>query len=175
MQTRRAFAANSALLLGWCLTGCNRQNSAQIDYDMGEKITLGPLRYNIIESAWRNQLGEAFKLRVPQHRFLLITISITNGGGTELSVPFFQLENSSGQAFPEEQSGEGVDNWFGLLRTISPAQTQQGRILFDVPLSSYKLRITDGAGPGAEKYAWVSIPLRMDVDAAPTPVPGDPQ
>ncbi len=58
----------------------------------------------------------------------------------------------------------------GLLRTIAPAQTQQGKIIFDVPLASYKLRVTDGAGPGAEKYTWITIPLRMDVDSdVPTP------
>ena len=64
----------------------------------------------------------------------------------------------------------------GLLRTLSPAQTLEGKLLFDVPLTSYRLRLTDGAGPGIEKYGWVSIPLRMDVDTdVPTPLPGSPK
>lgn len=57
-----------------------------------------------------------------------------------------------------------MDGWFGFLRTISPAQTQQGRVVFDVPLSSYKLRLTDGGDPAIEKYAWVNIDLHMDPD-----------
>ena len=32
------------------------------------------------------------------------------------------------------ENGDGVDNWFGLLREIAPAETKQGNIVFDVPL-----------------------------------------
>ncbi len=56
--------------------------------------------------------------------------------------------------FLESEDGEGLDNWFGLLRNIEPAQTQQGIILFDVALTSYRLRITDGGEPGADRFAW---------------------
>jgi len=67
--------------------------------------------------------------------------------------------------------GEGIDNWFGLLRTIRPKETEQGQILFDAPLASYRLQVTDAAGPGAEKYSWIAIPLRIDVESQPA-VPG---
>jgi len=148
------------------LTGCgHQQNSLRIDYPMGERVTLGPLTYNVIETAWRSQLGSDFKLRIPQQRYLLVTISVTNGGGHDVSVPLLTLENQSGQTFLESDNGEGVDNWFGLLRTLSPAQTQQGRIVFDVPLTSYKLRVTDSGESGSDKYAWIQIPLHMDADA----------
>src|SRR5437870_4346829 len=157
------------------LAGCNRQNTAQIDYQIGERINVGPLVYNVVETVWQSQLGETFKLRLPQQRFLLITVSATNGGGKEVSVPMLALESQNGQKYQESENGEGVDNWFGLLRNINPAQTRQGRLLFDVPLSNYKLRLTDGGNPGSEKYVWVNIPLRMDVDtgvATPSPGPG---
>jgi hypothetical protein len=164
-----------AVILVCCLAGCSQRNSAQIDYQMGDKATLGPLVYNVIDTNWKPQLGDPFQLRLPQQRFLLIKLSVTNGGGSELSIPLLTLENSAGQTFEELSDGQGVDNWFGLLRDISPAQTLQGQLLFDVPLGDYRLRITDGAGPGAEKYAWISIPLRMDVNTAlPAPVPGSP-
>ena len=168
------FLLAPALLLG-VLAGCGRQNSVQIDYQMGERIDVGPLIYNVVETVWQSQLGDPFKLRLPEQRFLLITVSATNGGGKEVSVPMLVLENQIGQKYQESENGEGVDNWFGLLRSIDPAQTRQGRLLFDVPLSNYKLRLTDGGDPGSEKYVWVTIPLRMDVDtgvAAPTPGPG---
>jgi hypothetical protein len=57
-----------------------------------------------------------------------------------------------------------VDNWFGLLRTLSPGQTQQGNIVFDVPLTAYKLRLPDISDPGMERYVSVQIPLRIDSD-----------
>ena len=143
---------------------------------MGEKVAVGPLTYNVIESTWRSQLGDAFRVRSPQQRFLLLTVSVTNGGGNDVSVPLLSLENSAGQDILESDNGEGVDNWFGLLRNISPVQTQQGRLVFDVPLSSYRLRLTDGGEPGSEKYAWVTIPLRMDVDSElQAPVPSLPR
>jgi hypothetical protein len=147
------------------INGCgSKQNSLRIDYPMGERVTLGPLTYNVIETAWRSQLGSEFKIRIPQQRFLMITISATNGGGKDVSIPLLTLENQNGDTFRELDNGDGVDGWFGFLRTISPAQTQQGRIVFDVPLTSYKLRLTDGADPAVEKYAWVNIDLHMDQD-----------
>jgi hypothetical protein len=163
----------ASLLLGGC--GGGKDFAPKLEYSMGEKIPLGPLTYNVIETAWRSQLGSEFKVRIPQQRFLLISISATNGGGKEVSVPLLTLENQNGETFREVESGEGVDGWFGLLRNISPAQTQQGRIVFDVPLSSYRLRLTDGGDPTTEKYAWVKIDLHMDPDMnveTPTPVGG---
>jgi Domain of unknown function (DUF4352) len=145
--------------------GCGTKDAVQkTEFAMGDRITVGPLTYNVIETAWRSQLGSEFKIRIPQHRFLLITISATNGGGKEVAVPMLTLENQNGDTFRELESGEGVDNWFGILRSIGPAQTQQGRLVFDVPLSSYRLRLTDGADPAIEKYAWVKIDLHMDPD-----------
>jgi hypothetical protein len=155
------------------LGGCGAKEPVQkTEFSMGDKIKVGPVTYNVIETAWRSQLGSEFKIRVPQHRFLMITISATNGGGKEVSVPLLTLENQNGDTFRELENGEGVDNWFGILRSIGPAQTQQGRIVFDVPLSAYRLRLTDGADPATEKYAWVKIDLRMDPDmSVETPGP----
>jgi hypothetical protein len=165
------------VLLLAALSGCaNRGISSRVDYQMGERVPLGPLTYNVVETAWRSQLGDAFKVRIPEQRFLLVTISVTNGGGREVSVPLFTVETHNGQSFRESDSGEGIDNWLGLLRNLSPAQTKEGRILFDVALTSYRLRLTDGGEPGTEKFAWVDIPLRMDTDTGvEAPTPGIPQ
>ena len=155
------------------LTGCGaKQDSARVEFEMGDRVTVGPLTYNVVETVWRSQLGADFKIRIPQERFLLITVSVTNGGGKEVSVPLLSLENQNGKIYQESDNGESVDNWFGILRTLTPAQTQQGRLLFDVPLTSYRLRITDGGEPGNDKASFIRIPLRMDgdpgLDNAPT-------
>ena len=84
------------------------------------------------------------------------------------------IEKQNGQSFLESSNGEGVENWFGLLRNLSPAQTQQGRILYDVNLTSYRLRLTNAGEPGAERYAWVDIPLRLESESGPEgPTPGN--
>ena len=67
--------------------------STRAEYQMGEKVPAGPLTYNVVEKVWRSQLGEMFQTRMPQNRFLVITISATNGGGSEVSVPLLQLDN----------------------------------------------------------------------------------
>jgi uncharacterized protein DUF4352 len=155
---------------GLLLTGCNKQNSVQINFQMGDRITAGPVSYNVIQTVWRTQLGDIFKTRVPENRFLMITLSATNGGGREVSIPLLTLEGD-GKEYRELENGDGVNNWFGLIRTISPAETRQGNIVFDVPLTSYRLRLTDGGEPGTEKFVWVDIPLRLDTDTS-IEVPG---
>ena len=131
---------------------------------MGERVPIGQITYSVVESAWRTQLGESFKIRTPEQRFLLVKISVTNGTGKDISIPLLTLEGGTGQTYRELANGEGVENWFGVLRTISPGETQQGNIVFDVPLTSYKLRVPDVADAGLEKYVSVQIPLRLDPD-----------
>jgi len=155
------------------LAGCKKQTSEQINYQMGERITDGPMVYNVVQTSWRTQLGDLFKVRIPDHRYLLLTLSATNSGGKSLSVPFFTLEGPNREEYHELENGDGVENWFGLLRDIGPAQTKQGNIVFDAPLTSFRLRLTDGGEPGSEKFVWVDIPLRMDTDSSiSTPLPG---
>ncbi len=138
---------------------------------MGERVPLGPLTFNVIETVWRSQLGSDFSVRTPDNRFLLVSLSVTNGGGRQLSLPLLMLEGDNGKQYRELDNGEGLDSWFGLLRSIDAAQTRQGQLLFDVPLGAYRLRLTDGGEPGSEKYAWVTIPLRIDPQAEPGALP----
>jgi hypothetical protein len=152
------------------LSGCGRGNTGdKIEFQMGDRVSAGPLTFNVIETAWRSQLGEGFTIRTPENRFLLITISATNGGGHDVSVPLLTLEGSDGKTYKEVENGEGVDRWFGLLRTLNPAQTQQGQLLFDVPLGTYRLKLSDGADSGTEHTAFVVIPLSMDADSLSMP------
>jgi hypothetical protein len=165
----------AGLLVPLCLLlcSCSQENSTRLDFKMGEKIALGPLTYTVIQTSWKNQLGEGFKVRTPQHRFLLINISVTNGGGKEVALPLFKLEDGQEKLITESDNTEGVPDGLGILRSVTPAQTLQGALLFDVPLSKYKLQLTDGGEPGAEKFASVEIPLQLDVDpGVTTPAPG---
>jgi hypothetical protein len=130
--------------------------------------------YNVVQTVWRTQLGGLFSARSPENRFLLITLSATNGGGKEIALPFFTLEGRNGKEYKEMENGNGVENWFGLLRTLNPAETRQGNLMFDVPLTSYRLRLSDGGEPGTEKNVWVEIPLRLDTDTSISmPAPGE--
>jgi hypothetical protein len=153
------------------LAGCRSVVATRAEYQMGDKVTTGPLTYTVVEKVWRSQLGESFQLRVPENRFLLISIAVTNGSSGEVSVPLLQLEGSNGKMYQELESGEGVENWFGIVRTLTPSQTGQGRILFDVPLGTYRLRLSDGDSASSH-FTYVQIPLQLDEEPAPTsPLP----
>ena len=158
---------------GLPLAGCKKQGTDQIDFKMGERATATPMTYNVVQTTWRTQLGDIFKVRVPERRFLLITLSATNGGGHPVSVPFLTLEGPNREEYKELDNGDGIDNWFGLLREFTPGETRTGNIVFDVPLASYRLRLTNGGEPGSERLVWVDIPLRIDTDTGVTaPLPG---
>jgi len=165
-----ALICSSALFF----TACQKAPVAATQFAMGERVPVGQMTYSVVESEWKTQLGESFKIRSPENRFLLIKLSVTNGTGQDASIPLFTLEASNGQTYRELSNGEGVVNWFGLLRTISPGQTQQGAIVFDVPLTSFKLRVPDISDPGLERYVTVQIPLRLDSDVPiPSPISPD--
>jgi hypothetical protein len=161
---RRWALSGSAALLVVILGGCQQQEQNHRDFSMGERVPVGQMTYSVIESSWKTELGQGFKIRTPEQRFLVIKISVTNGSGKEVSVPLLTLEGTNGRMYQEMADGDGVDNWFGVLRTIGPGQTQQGNVVFDVPLTSYKLRVPDLNESGFESYASVQIPLRLDSD-----------
>jgi hypothetical protein len=160
----RSALVGSAAFLVLFLGGCQKAGPPRSNFSMGERVPVGQMTYSVVESAWRPQLGEGFKIRTPEQRFLLIKISVTNATGKDVSIPLLTLEGNNGQTYREIADGEGVDNWFGLLRTLNPGETQQGNVLFDVPLTSYKLRVPDVNVSGFEGYASVQIPLRMESD-----------
>lgn len=153
------------------LPGCRNLAATRTEYQMGDRVPAGPLTYNVVEKVWRSQLGENFTTRMPENRFLLITVAATNGGSSEVSLPLLQLEAPDGKIYKEVETGDGVENWLGLVRTLAPGQTQQGRLLFDVPLGSYRLRLSDGDSATGH-FTYVQIPLQMDEELPPaTPVP----
>lgn len=171
MIRRLSLPLVAALAFSLASTGCHTQVAAKSEYQMGEKAVAGPLTYTVVEKLWRSQLGEGFQIRMPENRFLLVSLAVTNGSGNDVSVPLLELEGTNGKTYRESDNGEGVDNWFGLMRNLTPQQTMQGRLLFDVPEGSYRLKLSDGNST-SEKYTYVQIPLSIDEDTTPpAPVP----
>src|SRR5260221_12013067 len=120
--------------LWWCavlcssvlfFTACQKAQVTGTQFAMGERVPVGQMTYSVVESEWKTQLGESFKVRSPENRFLLLKLSVTNGTGQDVSIPLLTLEASNGQTYRELSNGEVVVNWFGLLMTIIPGATQQ--------------------------------------------------
>jgi hypothetical protein len=135
---------------------------------MGERAQIGSLIYNAFDTAWSVALGEGPAARIPANRFLLLHVSVVNSGPKPASVPTFTLVDDSGKIFDELSSGAQVPNWIGVTRTVKPAESEQGNILFDVQPQHYKLRIAD---PDDQKFAFIDLPLNFN----PEPRPNSPQ
>jgi hypothetical protein len=129
---------------------------------MGERVQAPPLVYNVFQAEWKPALTDGG--RVPKHRFLFIRLSATNSGGRAVSIPPFQLESADGKTTYQEVTDglEGVANWLGMLRSVEPAQTEQGYVIFDAPMAAYKLLMYDGKDVDREKYAIVEIPVSLE-------------
>jgi hypothetical protein len=166
IQARRGFLKTLPITANILLAACRSKDprSVALSYRMGERATAGKLIYNITHSEWKASLGEGNSIRVPAHRFLVLTATITNSGSEVASMPLLSLFDASGKSYRELENGEGVTGWLGLLRFIKPVETLQGAMLFDLPLASYKLQITDGADPEREAIAYVDIPLHIESD-----------
>jgi hypothetical protein len=145
------------------LSGCSPGKDASHigTFRMGEKVQAGPLIYTVLEAEWKTHMEGSG--RAPANRFLFMRVSITNSGGTKVSAPAFTLRASNGKTYEEVTEGlEGVSNWLNILRTIEPAQTQNGWVIFDAPVAGYKLVMSDAGDIGSEKYAYVDIPVELE-------------
>jgi hypothetical protein len=155
------------------MTGCLGQGGRVTTtvHHMGERVQVGPLIYTILDVEWRSQTGSSDSPVVPQGKFALIRLSITNAGSREISVPLLEIEDAKGSTFQETTEAKGVDEWLGYLREVRPAETIHGRIVFDLQPGEYRLRVSSGGPPDSERIALVGIPLRFE-ESAPLPVQG---
>jgi hypothetical protein len=140
---------------------------------LGERVQLGQFIYTVFDTQWMPQLGEGATARIPQHRFFLVRVSITNAGSADAITPPLTLVDDKGGTHDELNNGEGVPNWAGSLRQIKPAESAQGNIVFDVAPAHYKLKVADET---EQKLATIDIPLSFG-EPAPTvgvPTTGEP-
>lgn len=163
MMARIAWVAVLAALA--TLVSCSDFGTApqQRLYRMGDRAEAGNLVYTVLEADWQSQLGEGTSARVPRNSFLMLRLSITNGGTQEASIPQLRLLGSGGEAYQEMTNGSGVQQWLGIVRSLKPAETVVGCVLFDVPRADYRLEVSDDAfDPEQRALALIDVPLRFE-------------
>lgn len=152
------------------LSGCKKAADRELAiYRMGDRVQVGSLIYNVLEADWKSQIGDGPSARLPKNRFLILRVTVTNSGGRQASIPSFTIEDDRGRTFGEETNGEGVTQWLGIIRRVDPAQTEDGRIMFDAPPANYKLRVSDESDltQTQEKFSLIRIPLNLEGGAVP--------
>ncbi len=173
MQIFRRGLACAALAVALAAPGCAPRPAAAVrTYAMGERIQLGSLIYNVFESRWLTQLGDGPAARVPENRFFLVRVSITNSGPKEVIVPILSVTDDGGNAFTELSNGDQVPQWIGYLRSIKPAESLQGNVVFDCSPRRYKIKLGD---EGEQRAALVDIPLTFTAETPEIPVPDLPE
>ncbi|WP_321474287.1 DUF4352 domain-containing protein [uncultured Paludibaculum sp.] len=156
-----------AIILPGCSGSKSGGDSSKV-YQMGAPVKVGALSYTVLDTEWKESLDGSLGARLPENRFLIVNLSITNDGGGDINLPLLSLVDVNGKEYREIDKGEGIPQWLGLLRPISPAQTLSGHIAFDAPLAGYKVRISSGGDADSEVSALVELPLRVE----PPPVKG---
>jgi len=162
--------AAGALIFG----SCSRQDSEQVQsFDLGHRVSLGHLTYTAFDAQWHPQLGSGSTARVPQYRFLVVRLSVANGGSEEMLIPNLTIADDKGNTHEELNDGEGVANWVGYVRRAKPAESLDGTILFDAPPQHYRLKVTDENG---DRAAYIDLPLSFgaELPEMPTPIPQPP-
>jgi len=150
----------------WLPLSCQRKASGNARvWRMGEQVKVGPLIYSVLEAEWHADLRAGDKQVVPQNRFLMVRLSVTNSGGQPVSVPGVSLEGAGGEAYYEQTEVEGVPDRLPPLRHLAPAETIVGRVLFDAPQNAYRLRVREEGEPDQPEdklaAALIDIPLNL--------------
>lgn len=173
MQRLRLIPVLAAVTAALLLNACSSRSYPVRSYGLGEKVALGHIIYTVYETQWMPQLGDGPAARVPQHRFFLVRMTAVNSGSADLIVPNLTIEDDKGNSYPELQNGDGVPRWIGYLRSVKPAESAQGNLVFDAPPAHYRLRITD---EGEDHSAYIDIPLSFGAELPPPapelPAPG---
>lgn len=112
-------------------------------YPSGEKAAVDKLTYAVIDTQIHTRLGEEPNPRIPQNRFYVVQLAVSSGANTDTPIPTLTLVDDSGKSYTELADGAGLQHWLGVIRHVSPAQTERGEVLFDAPAAHYKLKLTD--------------------------------
>jgi hypothetical protein len=161
---RKLIYPSLALALCICHAGCTRPEPAgpQKMYRMGERIEVGSMVYTVLDAEWLDHLGTGAAARLPQHRYLSVRLSATNGGASVVTIPPMAISSASGDRFEEIQEASALSEWLGYIRSVKPADTLHGRVVFDAPPGEYQLKLSAGTGdPETDTVVSVDLPLRL--------------
>jgi hypothetical protein len=154
MPVRAMLALCFTLILAGCSASAPERKS--VTFTAGDKASVEKLTYSVVDTQIFPHLGEEASPRVPQNRFYVVQLSVSNAGSEASPIPGMTLVDDSGKTYDELLDGTGVPHWLGVTRKVLANQTEQGSVVFDAPASHYKLKLTDETDPND---VYVDIPL----------------
>jgi len=167
MNSAKILAAGLLLALAGCSgSGGGSKPASGKTFAMGTPAQAGLLTYTVIHSEWKETLDTGSGTVTPKHRFLVLDISIANGGAEEAAAPLLFLVSERSAETIESQELRGLEGWLGIMRILRPSGTVSGKIAFDVPMANYKLKVSSGGDPEKEVESFIEIPLRIEGSGA---------
>ncbi|MEX2287556.1 MAG: DUF4352 domain-containing protein [Planctomycetaceae bacterium] len=116
------------------------------EYQMRETISIGYTSYTVWKAWWPNKLSDnQFLNEKPDASWLFVELSVRNDDKKERTIPPFELIDENGAEYGASAKSWQVEQSIGILDSLNPGVSKQGRIVFDVPRNhSYKLKISGG-------------------------------
>jgi hypothetical protein len=145
----------AALILAGCSSSGGSERKS-VTFAAGDKAIVDKLTYSVVDTQIFPRLGDEQSPRVPQSRFYVVQVSVSNSGNSDMAVPGMTLIDDSGKTYQELPDGSGVQHWLGVMRRVQANQTEQGSVVFDAPAGHYKLKLTDETDAND---IYVDIPL----------------
>ncbi len=149
------------VLLAMSLAGCGSGSNEIRTYNLGDRVQAGPLVYTAIDTHWYLTLGSQASPRVPANRFLVVHMSVNNGGATDSAVPTISLVDDNNVTYNELTDGADIPEWLGVVRKIKPMDGDKGTVAFDVAPKHYKLRVSDESD---QIVCYIDLPLNLQTD-----------
>jgi hypothetical protein len=138
------------------LAGCSGPSRKTTVYPTGDKAPVDKMVYSVVDTQILPRLGEDASIRIPQNRFYVVQLSVSNSGNEDSPIPAMTLIDDSGKTYDELTDGAGVNRWLGVVRHVGANQSETGAIVFDAPASHYKLKLTDETDAND---VYIDIPL----------------
>ena len=155
--SRRTIGLAACAMFLMAASGCTPK--ARV-FQVGERVQVSGVVYTIHEAQWLTQLDAGTDTpRMPRNRFLVIHFTVSNAGNKEATIPLLSVVDAAGAEHLELAEGKGVSEWLGILRTMNPTESKEGRIVFDLPVAQYSLKVTDGKEQEQEQTALVGLPV----------------
>ena len=143
-----------------CACG-RRPPTEQWPFHMGDIVRCGWFSFNVLEVAYKSQLGDGTLAKRSINGYLMIRLQATSSAGNIVSIPFLRLETANGEVTTEVEDASSFPNWLGVLRRVEPGGTEIGWVVFDTAPGLYGLRLSDGLLED-EHTSMVRIPLQVD-------------
>ena len=139
---------------------------------MGDRVQLGSLIYIAYDSQWLTHAGDGASARIPENRFFVVRVSVTNSGAGNVAIPAMTVTDDDGKVYDELPNGDQVPQWIGFVRSVKPADSLQGNVVFDCSPRRYRLKVSD---ENEQNSALIDIPLTFGAETPEVPSPDLPE